>query len=96
MTAFAFYFVLINAATYAAFAYDKAAARGGRQRIPEAALFHAAILGGAAAGLLAMHVHRHKTRKRRFSVGMPLILALLAALAAQWLLTGRGVVEFRL
>lgn len=48
-----------------AFAWDKAAARRGARRTPEARLLLLALLGGAGA-LLGMILCRHKTRKARF------------------------------
>lgn len=91
MAAFALYIVVINLVTYAAFAHDKAAAQRGQRRISEATLLSSAILGGAACGLLAMRVHRHKTRKPLFKFGLPLILLIQAGLLAHWLWTGRAV-----
>ena len=64
---------------------DKRLAVRRRRRIPEKALFAAALLGGAAGSLLGMLVFRHKTRHPAFVIGMPLIL-LLQVLAAVYLL----------
>ena len=45
-------------------------------RISEATLFLIALLGGSAGCILGMLLFRHKTRKRRFSIGLPVILLL--------------------
>lgn len=49
-------------------------------RIPEKTLFLSAILGGSAGALAGMYLFRHKTKHRSFTIGMPLILILQAAL----------------
>lgn len=55
--------------------YDKAIAGKRRRRIPEQTLFLLAALGGAPAMYLTMLFVRHKTRHRRFMLGLPLLLA---------------------
>ena len=55
---------------------DKSRARRHAWRIPEAALFTAAALGGSAAMLLVMLLIRHKTKHPKFMLGLPLILCL--------------------
>ena len=47
-----------------------------------------AAAGGALGGVLAMQLFRHKTLHRRFSIGMPAMLAvqlLLGAAVQLWL-----------
>ena len=53
---------------------DKQRARKKRWRIPEATLLTVALLGGSAGCFLGMRLCRHKTRKPKFSVGLPVIL----------------------
>ncbi len=48
------------------FGWDKAAARRGARRVPEARLLLVGAAGGAAGALLGMIAFRHKTRKLRF------------------------------
>jgi len=43
-------------------------------RVPEAALFLAAVLGGSAAMYITMLVMRHKTNHKRFMIGLPVII----------------------
>lgn len=83
-----FYLLVINIAAFVIFAADKSAARKGRRRVREATLFRLALAGGSLGGLAAMYVFRHKTRKRSFTVGIPLILAAQAALVF-WLVNKR-------
>lgn len=68
------YLILMNALTFLLMLADKLLAQNKRWRIPEATLIGMAILGGSVGGLLGMYLCRHKTRKPKFSVGLPLIL----------------------
>ena len=84
-TLLCWYLLLINIATFIAYAVDKAKAKLGAWRIPEATLLGMAAAGGSLGALLAMGICRHKIRKKRFMIGVPLMLcahlALLAVLA---------------
>lgn len=68
------YLLIINLATFIAFALDKYKAVKHRPRIKIITLLGLAFLGGTIGGLLAMLLFRHKIRKDYFSVGMPMIL----------------------
>ena len=70
------YLVVMNAAAFVMMGADKRRARKGRWRIPEKALFAAALAGGSAGAILGMQIFRHKTRHWYFVWGMPVILAL--------------------
>lgn len=59
--------------------YDKCIA-GGRRRVPEQLLFILALLGGSFVMYITMLLIRHKTRHKRFMLGLPLIIALQIAL----------------
>lgn len=72
--------------TFALFAYDKHCARYGKWRIPEIALMGCSLLLGAFGGLCAMIFFNHKTRKKLFSIGVPLLL-LLQILGMAYLFT---------
>ena len=58
------------------FGWDKLMAKAGRRRIPESALWAAAILGGGVGAFLGMKLFRHKTRKGFFPIGLPLLAVL--------------------
>lgn len=70
------YWMLINILTFLVFGIDKYKACAGKYRIREIVLFALSIAGGAAGGLLAMYIFRHKIRKMTFTAGLPLILVL--------------------
>ena len=55
-------------------------------RIPERTLLILAVLGviGAAAGVFLL---RHKTRKKKFAIGVPLIAVLEALLFVTWMIS---------
>lgn len=76
----------VNVAAFAAMGIDKARAKAGAWRIPEATLFLLAVLGGSVGGILGMQLFRHKTRHKTFIVGFPAILVCQLALAAYILL----------
>ena len=70
------YLVLINAVAFALMLADKHKARKNLWRIPEATLLTAALLGGSLGAIAGMYAARHKTKHLKFSVGLPVILAL--------------------
>ena len=74
--------------------YDKAAAKLRRRRIPERTLMISAALSGCAAMYLTMLLIRHKTRKPKFMVGIPVIFTIecLIAAAVFFLLRNQGVI----
>ena len=78
------YLLTINALGFGIMHTDKQRARKKLWRIPESTLLTVAILGGSAGCLLGMRLCRHKTRKPKFSIGIPAIL-LLQLLHACWL-----------
>lgn len=55
--------------------YDKYAAKHKKMRVPEKMLFLTALCGGSLAMYITMLIIRHKTKHKRFMVGLPLIIA---------------------
>ena len=71
-----FYLVTINALGFLIMLADKEKAKKRLWRIPEATLLPVAALGGSIGCLAGMKVFHHKTRKPKFYIGIPVILAL--------------------
>ena len=70
--------LFVNGWTLLRFGQDKARARAGHRRIPEAHLLGLALFGGSPAAFLGRHLFRHKTRKQPFSTYLMLIAAVQA------------------
>ena len=81
------YILLVNILGFALMGIDKARAKKRGFRIPEATLFVVAIIGGCIGSMIGMSVFKHKTRKRYFLFGMPLILLLQIALVVALILS---------
>ena len=75
------YLVLINALGFFLMIADKSRARKNRRRVPEATLMFVAVIGGSVGSLAGMYLVRHKTRHLKFTVGIPVILALQTVVA---------------
>ena len=69
------YLFLINAEGFLLMLADKYKARKNLWRIPEAVLMGAALLGGSLGSLAGMYLVRHKTKHLKFTLGIPVILA---------------------
>ena len=76
LEAIVIYLAAINVITFIMFGADKARAAKGRWRISESALILAALLGGSTGALAGMRIFHHKTKHRKFTIGIPVILAL--------------------
>lgn len=74
MKYFYLYLLLINAVGYLIMLIDKRKAKKGAWRIPEATLIGVAAIGGSLGSLLGMYHFRHKTRHKKFTIGVPLLL----------------------
>lgn len=70
------YLLIINIAGFLAMGIDKYMAKMGSWRIPENTLFSFCFLGGGIGTIAGIYTFRHKTKKKKFTVGMPLILVL--------------------
>ena len=70
------YLILMNAFAALLMHGDKMRARKKQRRMPEAFLFIIALMGGSLGIWLGMYLCRHKTRHRKFVLGIPLILIL--------------------
>lgn len=55
---------------------DKFFAKNGMWRIPEKTLLLSAALGGAFGAFFGMEIFRHKTKHKKFTVSVPVLMAL--------------------
>ena len=68
------YLILINAAGFVFMLTDKYKAQNKLRRTPEAVLMLVAIIGGSLGSLLGMYAVRHKTKHKKFTVSIPILL----------------------
>ena len=70
------YLVIIIVIGFLLMFIDKKKAKHGAWRIPEKTLFVATLLGGGIGTISGMYIFRHKTKKLKFTIGLPVILIL--------------------
>ena len=70
------YLIIINLITFIVFALDKIYAIKKKWRFKEISLLGMCFVGGAIGGFLAMYLFRHKTKKKLFVIGVPLIIVI--------------------
>ncbi len=70
------YFLVLNVISFIVCIIDKHRAKTGGYRIPESTLFTLCLMGGSVGMYLTMKAIRHKTRHKRFMIGIPLIIIL--------------------
>ena len=68
------YLVVINLIGFVAMWSDKRKAQKNQWRTPEGTLMGICLLGGGIGTIWGMYKFRHKTKKLKFTVGMPTIL----------------------
>ena len=74
------YVLAINVIGFFAMGIDKLKAKKDWWRIPEGTLMMLCLLGGGIGTIAGMYTFRHKTKKLKFTVGMPTILIAEVAL----------------
>jgi uncharacterized membrane protein YsdA (DUF1294 family) len=67
-----------NIIVFSVYGIDKLKSKGRVRRISERSLLLAAALMGGLGALLGMLLFRHKTKRAKFKVGVPLLLVLNA------------------
>lgn len=72
------YVVIVSIIAVIVTAMDKIRAINSGRRIPEILLFLLAALGGSAMMLVMMLLIRHKTKHKKFMIGIPIIIVLQA------------------
>lgn len=68
------YLIIINILSFILYEIDKLKAIKKKERISEKALILIGILGGSIGSLIGMNLFRHKTKKLKFIISLPLIL----------------------
>ena len=74
------YLLMINLIGFFMMWSDKRRAKWGKWRIPEQTLFIVTALGGGIGTITGMYTFRHKTKKLKFTIGLPLLVILEIAL----------------
>lgn len=70
------YFVIINFVSIIVTISDKRKAIKRKWRVPESTLLLLSAMGGSVAMYLTMQIIRHKTKHKKFMIGIPLIFIL--------------------
>lgn len=80
MQILAIYLFAINAAALLTMAVDKHRAQTHRWRVRESTMFLEALAGGSPGILMGMYLFRHKTRHKRFTITIPILLLVQLAI----------------
>ncbi len=70
------YFILINIIGFLSMYIDKKKAIKKRHRIKESTLLLVALIGGSIGSFVGMYAFRHKTKHKKFTIGIPCIIFL--------------------
>ncbi len=70
------YACVINVIAFFMYGFDKQKAKCRQWRIPESTLLGVAVIGGSIGAFLGMQIFRHKTKKPKFYIGVPVIFIL--------------------
>ncbi len=87
-----YYLAAVSLLLFVLMGVDKAKARRGARRVPEATLFFLAVLGGSLGGIFGMAAFHHKTLHRSFRIGFPVIFLCQLALAGYLFLKSKGLI----
>ena len=89
MSFLTYYLLIMNFLTWVIYGLDKGRAKSGKWRIPERTLLILAAIGGSVGALIGVLMFRHKTRKAKFVILVPVLLVIhcvLVGLVWQWTL----------
>ena len=70
------YLLMVNIIGFLMMWSDKRKAKKGKWRIPEQTLFAITALGGGIGTIAGMYIFRHKTQKKKFTIGLPILVIL--------------------
>ena len=76
----------LNVGVWLMYGIDKWKAKSGRWRIPEKVLLLAAFAGGSVGALAGMMMFRHKTKKAKFVISVPIFFVIHCVIAGYVLL----------
>ncbi len=76
MKFFLLYLLIVNAGSFVLMLIDKYKAKNHLWRIPESTLILSAAIGGSIGALTGMYLVRHKTKRPKFTIGVPIILVI--------------------
>lgn len=79
------YLAVVNFISYIMYGIDKRKAKQNRWRISENSLIFVAVIGGSIGAYLGMKMFHHKTRHKKFYMGIPAIM-ILQLLLAIWII----------
>ena len=68
------YLGVINVVTFFLYGIDKRKVKRSKWRIEESTLLWWAVLGGSIGAILGIKIWHHKTQRKKFAVGVPMIL----------------------
>ncbi|MDX8359340.1 MULTISPECIES: DUF1294 domain-containing protein [Bacillaceae] len=66
-------YVILNLVGYVVMYIDKRKAKQQKWRISEKSLWYTALVGGAFGLWIGMYRHRHKTKHKMFTIGLPIV-----------------------
>ena len=79
------YFIMINIFASLICIFDKISARYEGRRISEKTLMIISVIGGSIFMYFTMKIIRHKTKHKKFMIGLPLIILVQSALIITFL-----------
>lgn len=74
MKLFIYYILIINFISFLIMYIDKRKAIKKKWRISENTLIFISIIGGSIGMLIGMNFFRHKTKHKKFTIGIPIII----------------------
>ena len=90
MDIFEYYLIGINLTAFIVFGLDKGRARAGKWRVSERTLLLLSLAGGSLGALSAMLLFRHKTRKEKLAVGVPVMFVVHCVIVGAVMFRGVG------
>ena len=70
------FILVINLISFCIMGWDKKCAINNNYRISEKEIFIISILGGSIGTLIGMKIFHHKTQKKKFQLGIPIIVVI--------------------